>query len=116
MGTDDELIKRVKSSSNTTAEKVWELPLWKEYSHQIRSKIADVKNTGAPMQAGTIAAGAFLKEFVKDGIPWCHFDIAGTAWNDSETDNGGKVREKPYTPKEGASGNIIRLVLDLIEA
>ena len=116
MGTDDTLIKKVKSSSNTTAEKVWELPLWKEYCHQIRSKIADVKNIGAPMQAGTIAAGAFLKEFVKDGIPWCHFDIAGTAWSDSETDNGGVVREKPYTPKEGASGNVIRLVLDLIEA
>ena len=116
MGTDIELIKKVKFSSKITAEKVWELPLWDEYCHQIRSKIADVKNIGAPMQAGTIAAGAFLKEFVKDEIPWCHFDIAGTAWDDSETDSEGKVREKPYTPNEGASGNIIRLVLDLIEA
>ena len=65
------------------------------------------------MQAGSIAGGAFLKEFVKDDIPWCHFDIAGTAWADTETTSQGKVKEKPYTPS-GATGNVIRLVLDLI--
>ena len=47
--------------------------------------IADIKNTGAPMQAGSIAGGAFLKEFVKDDIPWVHFDIAGTAWGVNQT-------------------------------
>ena len=54
-----------------------------------------------------------MKEFVKEGIPWCHFDIAGTAWADTETTSQGKVKEKPYTPS-GATGNVIRLVLDLI--
>ena len=52
------------------------------------------------MQAGTIAAGAFLKEFVKDGIPWCHFDIAGTAWV--------KGNEK------GGTGRPVPLLCDLI--
>jgi len=113
MGTDEKLIKKVKASSRVTAEKVWELPLWDDYCHQVRSKVADVKNIGAPMQAGSIAGGAFLKEFVKEGIPWCHFDIAGTAWADTETTSQGKVKEKPYTPS-GATGNVIRLVLDLI--
>lgn len=105
MGTDEKLIKKVKNSSETTGEKVWEFPLWDEYCKQVESKIADVKNIGAPMQAGTIAAGAFLKEFVGENIPWCHFDIAGTAWGE---------KEKPYSPKAGATGNIIRLVLDVL--
>lgn len=105
MGTDEKLIDKVKKSSEKTGEKVWEFPLWEEYCDQVQSKIADVKNIGNPMQAGTIAGGAFLKEFVKEDIPWCHFDIAGTAWGE---------KEKPYGPKAGATGNIIRLVLDVM--
>lgn len=105
MGTDEKLVDRVKKSSANTGEKVWEFPLWEEYCEQVQSKIADVKNIGAPMQAGTIAAGAFLKEFVGEDIPWCHFDIAGTAWGE---------KEKPYGPKAGATGNVVRLVLDLM--
>ena len=103
MGTDEKLIEKVKKSSKKTGEKVWEFPLWEEYCEQVQSKIADVKNIGAPRQAGTIAGGAFLKEFVGEDIPWCHFDIAGTAWGE---------KEKPYGPKAGATGNVIRLVLD----
>jgi leucyl aminopeptidase len=105
MGTDEKLIDQVKTSSSNTAEKVWELPLWDEFAKQVKSKIADVKNMGEARQAGTIAGGVFLKEFVKEGIPWVHFDIAGTAW-------GGKPT--PYMTKEGASGAVIRLVLDMM--
>ena len=105
MGTNEKLIEKVKKSSAKTGEKVWEFPLWKEYCEQVESKIADVKNIGAPMQAGTIAGGAFLKEFVGEDIPWVHFDIAGTAWGE---------KEKPYGPKAGATGNVIRLVLDVM--
>ncbi|MEE9189169.1 MAG: leucyl aminopeptidase [Candidatus Neomarinimicrobiota bacterium] len=106
LGTDPTLIEKIKAASERTGEKVWELPLWEEYSKHIKSKIADIKNVGEGRQAGTIAAGVFLKEFVKEGIPWVHFDIAGTAW-------GGK--EKSYTSKKSATGAIIRLVLDLIK-
>ncbi len=105
MGTDEALIEKVKASSKVTGEKVWEFPLWDEFCEHVKSDIADVKNTGAPRQAGTIAGGAFLKEFVDENIPWVHFDIAGTAWG---------VKEKPYTPKKGASGEVIRLVLDML--
>jgi leucyl aminopeptidase len=105
MGTDRKLLEAVKAAAEATGEPVWELPLWDEYCEQVKSKIADVRNVGEPRQAGTIAGGAFLKEFVKEGTPWVHFDIAGTAW-------GGK--EKPYTPKNGATGAVIRLVLHLL--
>ncbi len=106
MGTDEKLIEKVKNSSTNTGEKVWEFPLWDEYCEQIKSEIADIKNVGATRQAGTIAAGAFLKEFVGEGIPWVHFDIAGTAYNN---------KESSLTYKKGASGAIIRLVLDMIQ-
>ena len=49
MVTDEALVDAIKSSSKTTAEKVWEFPLWDEYLEQVKSKIADVKNVGAPM-------------------------------------------------------------------
>ena len=73
---------------------------------QIKSKIADVKNMGKPPQAGTIAGGAFLKEFVDPKIPWVHFDIAGTAWG---------AKSNSINPKGSATGWGIRLVLDMME-
>ena len=71
----------------------------------MQSDIADVKNVGAPMQAGTIAGAAFLKEFVREDIPWVHFDIAGTAWG---------VKPNSINPKGSATGWGIRLVLDMM--
>ena len=106
MGTDSKLISDIKTSSCTTGEKVWEFPLWDEYLEQVKSKIADVKNLGSPGQAGTIAGAAFLKEFVNDDIPWCHFDIAGSAWGDKKI---------AYQNPGSATGEIIRLVLDLLK-
>ena len=105
MGTDDGLMERVKKSSKSTGEKVWEFPLWPEYCKQVQSEIADVKNIGAPMQAGSIAGGAFLKEFVREDIPWVHFDIAGTAWG---------AKPDSINPKGSATGWGIRLVLDMM--
>ncbi len=106
MGTDNGLMDKIKTSSKNTGEKVWELPLWKEYCKQVESDIADVKNIGAPMQAGTIAGAAFLKEFVGENIPWAHFDIAGTAWG---------VKPDSTHPKGSATGWGIRLVLDMMD-
>ena len=105
MGTNDDLMKEVKKSSKSVGEKVWELPLWSEYCKQVQSNIADVKNTGAPMQAGSIAGGAFLKEFVGEKIPWVHFDIAGTAWG---------AKPDSINPKGSATGWGVRLVLDMM--
>ena len=106
MGTDEKLMRKVKESSKSTGEKVWELPLWPEYCKQIKSDIADVKNMGSAGQAGSIAAGAFLKEFVGKDIPWVHFDIAGTAWG---------AKPSSINPKGSATGVGIRLVLDMLE-
>ncbi|MDC0918291.1 leucyl aminopeptidase, partial [Candidatus Marinimicrobia bacterium] len=102
-----DLIKSIEKSSKNTGELVWELPLWDEYCDQVKSNISDVKNLGSPGQAGTIAGAAFLKAFVGKDIPWTHFDVAGTSWG---------VENRSYIQKDGASGQVVRLVLDLIGA
>ena len=65
MGNDVSLMKEVKQASKITSEKVWELPLWDEYSREIKGKYADIKNIGEGRLAGTFAAGAFLKKFIE---------------------------------------------------
>ncbi|HLL71135.1 MAG TPA: leucyl aminopeptidase [Pyrinomonadaceae bacterium] len=103
LGTDQELIDEVIASGREVGEKFWQLPLDKEYTKQIKSDIADIKNVGG-RKAGTITAAAFLKEFA-DGISWAHLDIAGTAWGDDA---------KPYRSK-GPTGVGVRTLLNLIE-
>lgn len=76
MSDDDDLVEKLISSSNETDEKLWRLPLHKNYDKNIDSEIADVKNIGAH-GAGTITAAHFLKRFVEN-TPWAHLDIAGT--------------------------------------
>ena len=102
MANDDDLAAKIEQAGKASGEPVWRLPLSKEYSKQIESKVADLKNVG-DQGAGTITAGAFLKEFVGD-TRWVHLDIAGTAWN---------FTEKSYIPK-GPSGVGVRLLLELI--
>lgn len=87
-------------------DRVWQMPLDDEYAEDIKSKIADIKNTGAGREAGTIAAGAFLREFVKDGTAWCHVDIAGSGW---------LKKGRPYHP-EGPTGAGVRLIMELIKS
>ncbi|MCF7801545.1 MAG: leucyl aminopeptidase, partial [Candidatus Marinimicrobia bacterium] len=67
----NELIQCGEESS----DRVWQFPLDEDYANDIKSKIADVKNMGKAKEAGTIAAAAFLQEFVKEGTKWCHVDI-----------------------------------------
>lgn len=103
MGTDQELIDEIIAAGREVGEKFWQLPLDKEYSKQIKSDIADIKNVGG-RKAGTITAGAFLKEFA-DGTPWAHLDIAGTAWGEDA---------KPFRAK-GPTGIAVRMLLKFIE-
>ena len=101
MGNDDGLAERVEAAAAATAEKVWRLPLWPEYREQIKSQVADMKNTGG-REGGAITAAALLAEFAGD-TPWAHLDIAGTAWTD---------RARPYVPRGGV-GVGVRLLVEL---
>ncbi len=74
---------QILDASERAGEDMWHLPLYKKYRKHLDSSIADMKNIGLPMQAGTIVAGLFLEEFV-DGRPWAHLDIAGPAFTSND--------------------------------
>jgi leucyl aminopeptidase len=103
LGTDQELIDGVIAAGREVGEKFWQLPLDEEYTKQIKSDIADIRNVGGK-KAGTITAAAFLKEFAEE-TPWAHLDIAGTAWGDPAT---------AYRSK-GPTGIAVRTLIEFIE-
>lgn len=84
LSPDEALGRALQTAGDAVGERLWPLPLWPEYGKALRSRFADVKNIGEG-GAGTILGGAFLQAFVPEGVPWAHLDIAGTAWNESES-------------------------------
>ena len=104
MGTDRNLIQELKKSAELTGERVWEMPLYDEFSEEIKSDFADLKNVGLPREAGALTAGTFLKAFTEK-YKWAHIDIAGVAWNE-RNDNG-------YIPK-GPTAFGVRLLLQYL--
>ena len=96
---DDRTMTQVERAAEAAGEKVWRMPLDPEYDDQIKSDVADIKNTGG-RPAGSITAAKFLERFVRD-TPWAHFDIAGVMSKSS--DSGVWVK--------GKSGNPVRTLI-----
>ena len=96
MTNDDELAAEVIAAGKAAGEKFWQLPMFPEYDEQIRSQVADVKNTGGRL-AGAITAAKFLARFAGE-TPWAHLDMAGT-------DDASKTRG---TQVKGATGVPVR--------
>lgn len=74
---DDALRAKVDAASARTGERVWRLPMHREYRDMMKSPIADVINSNPDRKAHPIQGAAFLDYFVATGTPWCHLDIAG---------------------------------------
>ncbi len=104
LGTDTPLLNRLKESSLSAGEKLWELPLEKDYEPLLRSNVADIKNIGPVGEAGTILAALFLKTFVDEGLPWAHLDIASTGWTSTQT----------ALSEPGATGVMVRTLLQYL--
>jgi len=99
---DNELTGKLLAAGLATGEKLWRLPMGREYDKLLKSDIADMKNiTGRP--GGSITAAQFLARFVNEK-PWAHLDIAGTAW---------ATKDQPVWPK-GATGFGVRLLNRLV--
>jgi leucyl aminopeptidase len=81
-GTDDALVQEVLAAAKRASEPGWPMPLWEEYKEQIKSDVADIKQTGG-RAAGSITAAMILREFA-EGYPWVHLDVAGTAYSESD--------------------------------
>jgi leucyl aminopeptidase len=88
--------------SEYTGEKLWQLPLFTEFQKQIKSDIAEIKNSGG-RKGGTITAGMFLQSFTKNAR-WIHIDIAGKEM--AEKDN--------YYILKGATGYGVRTIFEFI--
>ena len=105
MGT-PEGVSEVEAAAKRVGEKVWGMPLPRELRSLLSSDVADIANAKpGEVLGGMLLGGLFLEEFVADGIPWAHLDIAGPAHNSQGAFG--------YTPK-GASGAITRTVLELL--
>ncbi|TCP42280.1 leucyl aminopeptidase [Rhodovulum marinum] len=81
---DDAFCADFLKAAAAEGEGAWRMPLGEAYDRQIKSQIADIKNTGG-RQAGAVTAAQFLQRFVKDDCPWIHLDIAGVARTPEET-------------------------------
>jgi len=101
---DDEAFAKFTAALATSGEKFWRMPLGEEYAEQIKSDIADIKNTGG-RGGGASTAAEFLHVFAED-TPWIHLDIAGMAWIDDA---------RPYIAK-GPSGVAVRSILEWVRS
>lgn len=104
MGNDQNFVEEIVACGREVGEGYWQLPVGPEYSKDIRSDIADIKNIGPKGKAGTIMGAVFIQEFV-DKAKWAHLDIAGTAWADGV---------RPHQAK-GPTAVAIRTLLKLVE-
>jgi leucyl aminopeptidase len=102
LGNDQRLIDELMQAGEESGERLWPMPLDKEYGDMIRSDIADIKNIGN-RSAGLITAAWFIKHFA-DKVSWAHLDIAGTAWTETA---------KPYLDR-GATGFGVRLFTNFV--
>ncbi|WP_105402925.1 leucyl aminopeptidase [Neorhizobium sp. T7_12] len=101
---DDTLAGQLTGVGDVTGERLWRMPLGKEYDKLIDSKFADMKNTGG-RNAGSITAAQLLKRFVGE-TPWAHLDIAGTAMNSPSSE----------INQSWGSGYGVRLLDELVRA
>jgi leucyl aminopeptidase len=103
-GPDGPAMDAVLAAARAAGEDVWRLPLTEAVKDNLRSEIADLRNTGERW-GGAIAAAHFLKEFVGE-TPWVHLDIAGPSH---------ATKERGYVGK-GGTGVGVRTLVELVRA
>ena len=101
----DELSEKLYKVGLEVNEKVWRLPLNKNYDKLINSSIADVQNINYSGGAGSITAAQFLQRFILKNTPWAHLDIAGMAFS----------KKAANLNPSGATGFGVRLLNQLID-
>ena len=101
----DKLSNQIFESGNKVDEKVWRMPLHKNYDKLMNSKNADMQNINYVGGAGSTTAAQFLQRFILNKTPWAHLDIAGMAFSKY----GGALNSG------GATGYGVRLLNQLIE-
>ncbi len=103
-GSEDTAVWEVLEAAKSSGEEVWRLPLSEHQRDNLKSEVADLKNTGERW-GGALNAALFLKEFVGE-TPWVHLDIAGPSTS---------PKERGYLAK-GATGFGVRTLVELVRA
>ncbi|HTI13335.1 MAG TPA: leucyl aminopeptidase [Dictyobacter sp.] len=98
----DQLTQDIVSSGYAAGEKYWPMPLDDEYADQIRSDVADIKQTGG-REGGSVTAAKILENFVGDAN-WAHLDIAGTSY----------LSSKKSHQEKGGTGVGVRMLTELV--
>ena len=102
---DDKLSKQLLEAGDKVEEKLWRMPLHKNFDKLIDSKNADMQNINYVGGAGSTTAAQFLQRFILNKTPWAHLDIAGMAFSKY----GGALNSG------GATSYGVRLLNQLIE-
>jgi len=102
---DDKLSKQIYEAGEKVKEKVWRLPLHKNFDKLMNSKNADMQNINYVGGAGSITAAQFLQRFILNKTPWAHLDIAGMAFS----------KYAGALNSGGATGYGVRLLNKLVE-
>lgn len=103
----DALAKDLLKSAKNADEYMWHMPIIDEHKNDIKSVCADLKNIGNSSFGGSAKGAAFIENFVNPGIAWAHLDIAGIG------DSQGHL---PYCASKGASGLVIRTLVDYLKS
>lgn len=77
---DQQVVDRLCKAGEGNGEMLWQLPLEPGYREDLKSDAADLANVGSDRYGGTIRGALFLREFVPEGVPWAHLDIAGPSF------------------------------------
>jgi len=99
---DETLGAALVASGEETGERIWPFPMWDEYRDYVKGTISDLKNIAPERRAGSIVGAVFLQNFVTEGLPWAHLDIAAVSL----------VRDEKLLTVRGATGFGVRLILD----
>jgi len=96
---------KVEKAAEQSGELVWNMPLVDHHVKDMKGTFADLSNISSGNGAGSSTAAAYLEQFVGEGIPWAHFDIAGTGWA-----CGGRLN---YCTAKGATGVMVRTFVEI---
>ena len=101
-GRPDSFVDDVRRAGQASGERLWPMPMSDEYRDDVKSDIADIKNS-AGREGGAIYGAVFIEAGVGRDTPWAHLDIAGVGWYDSD---------RTFSPK-GPQGAAVRTLIEL---
>lgn len=104
-GRPEGFVDAVRRAGDSAGERLWPMPLSDEYRDDVKSEIADLRNSAGRL-GGAIMGAAFIDAAVDAETAWAHLDIASTAWFEED---------RPFAPK-GPQGPMVRTLVQLADS